>query len=395
MPTPSIEFNRGAGGLGRALPNNDHISALMFFNDNLPSGFATDDRVHAVYSLEQAELLGIAEGSANHAFEWYQINSFFQQNPNGKLWIAIHVLTSMTTTFSEITDMQKFTNGEIRQIGICDLSDTSVVRVGTDGVAAALQTIVGKCQAIDMPLNVLIGFDDSDLADLTAYVDAAYLDKENVSIVIGEDSNNVGAALATSSTKSVPAVGAVLGVVSASAVNESIGWVGKFNVVQGKEFSVPRLTSGEIVRDISTASETALNDRGYIYLKTHQGRSGTYCNFGRTLGSQAGDYSTIENCRTMDKSIRQVRTFMLPNLNSPLTLNADGTLTDNTIAVFENDCARALDPMVRDGEISAYSVKIDPTQPVLSTNNLIIAVSIVKVGVAETITNNIGFVVSV
>jgi hypothetical protein len=86
---------------------------------------------------------------------------------------------------------------------------------------------------------------------------------------------------------------------------------------------------------------------------------------------------------------------MLPNLNSPLVLNGDGTLTQNTIAVFENACQRALDGMVRDSEVSAYSVKIDPAQPVLSTSNLIIAVAIVPVGVAATITTNIGFAVAV
>tara|TARA_R110000796_G_scaffold96178_2_gene201781 strand:+ start:4713 stop:5900 length:1188 start_codon:yes stop_codon:yes gene_type:complete len=395
MGTPKILFNRGAGGLGRALTSNDHISALMFFNDNLPAGFATTDRMKAVYSLEQAEGLGIAEGSANHAFEWYQIQQFFNQNPNAKLWISIEVLTSMTTTFTEIETLQRHADGEIRQLGICDLSASSVVRIGTDNVPTTIQTVVLALKAADMPLNVLIGFDDSGLTDLTAYVDGSALDKENVSCVIGADSSNVGQALETSSTKSVPTIGAVLGVVSFSAVNESIGWIGKFDMAKDAELAIPKLTSGELVKNISVAAEKSLNDKGYIFLKTHRGTNGTFANFGRTFGDQSGDFSTVENNRTMDKSVRNIRTFMLPNLNSPLVLKSDGTLTDNTIAVFENSCQRALDGMVRDGEISAYSVKIDPTQPVLSTSNLVIAVGIVPVGVASTITTNIGFAVAV
>jgi hypothetical protein len=395
MGTSKILFVRGAGGLGRALPNNDHISALMFFNDTLPSGFSTTDRNKSVYSLEQAETLGIAQGSANHAFEWYQIQQFFNQNPNGKLWISCQVLTGMTTTFTEIDDLQKHANGEIRQIGVCDLSGSSVVRIGTDLVPTTIQTVVNGLKSDDMSLNVLIGFDDSGLTDLTDYLDGAALDKENISVVIGADSSNVGQALETSSSKSVPAVGAVLGVISSSAVNESIGWVGKFDMAKDAELSIPKLTSGELLKTITSAAELVLNNRGYIFLKTHTGTNGTFANFGRTFGVQSGDFSTIENNRTMDKAIRNVRTFMLPNLNSPLVLNGDGTLTQNTIAVFENACQRALDGMVRDSEVSAYSVKIDPAQPVLSTSNLIIAVAIVPVGVAATITTNIGFAVAV
>ena len=51
--------------------------------------------------------------------------------------------------------------------------------------------------------------------------------------------------------------------------------------------------------------------------------------------------------------------------------------------------------MERDTEISAFDVKIDPTQNILGTANMIISVAIVPVGVAKQITINIGFAVSV
>lgn len=395
MATPKISFVRGAGGLGRPLPNNDHISALLFFNDTLPSGFAADDRTKAVFSLEQAETLGIIEGSADHAVEHYQIKTFFDQNPSGKLWVSFQVLTGMTTDFAEIAQIQSIANGEIRQIGIVDLSGTTLVRIGTDDVHDAIQTQITALKAIDQPIQCLIGFDDSGLTDATDYTTLSAELCPNVSVVIGQDGTKVGAALATTNGTAIPAVGAFLGAVSAAKVNENIGWVAKFNFAETGEFSVPKLGSGELFKNVSAALETSLNNYGYLFLKTHTGRAGTYANFSWTAVSQSDDFSTIENNRTMDKAVRQIRSFMLPNLNSPVDVNDDGTLTENAIAVFENAAARGLDSMERDTEISAFSVKIDPTQNVLTTSNMVIAVAIVPVGVAKQITINIGFAVSV
>ena len=85
----------------------------------------------------------------------------------------------------------------------------------------------------------------------------------------------------------------------------------------------------------------------------------------------------------------------MPQLASPLVVNADGTLTDDVVAYYETLCARALDVMQRDSEISAYSVTIDPTQDVLSTSTLEITVKVVPVGVARQIEVNVGFAVSI
>lgn len=60
---PSVTFVRGTSGLGRPLPGTDHISALCAYVDdaNLPSGFQTDDRIKKIFSLAEAEDLGILD----------------------------------------------------------------------------------------------------------------------------------------------------------------------------------------------------------------------------------------------------------------------------------------------------------------------------------------------
>lgn len=63
MATPKITFVEGQGGLQRPPANNDHISALLFYNvSSLPSGFSsssTATRCKALYSVDDAIAAGI------------------------------------------------------------------------------------------------------------------------------------------------------------------------------------------------------------------------------------------------------------------------------------------------------------------------------------------------
>lgn len=59
MGLNDVSFNLGKGGLGRALPGSDHISAMLFYTGTLPSGFSSSDRIKKIFSIEEAEDLGI------------------------------------------------------------------------------------------------------------------------------------------------------------------------------------------------------------------------------------------------------------------------------------------------------------------------------------------------
>lgn len=64
MGLNDINFIRGQG-IGGVDPINSHISALLFYSDTLPSGFATDDRVKPIFGVAQAEALGIVNDFAD------------------------------------------------------------------------------------------------------------------------------------------------------------------------------------------------------------------------------------------------------------------------------------------------------------------------------------------
>jgi len=130
-------------------------------------------------------------------------------------------------------------------------------------------------------------------------------------------------------------------------------------------------------------------------LQKYIGLTGSYFTKPNTSIALTSDYTYIYNNRVIDKAIRGLRAALLPSLASPLLVNEDGTLPEDTVGFFNSLCDRALEVMQRDFELSAFLVTIDPSQDVLTDNELTIAVKLVPVGVADTITVNIGFALSI
>lgn len=60
MSLPNINFLQSTSGLGRPLPGTDHVSGYIhYYNGTLPTGFSSSDRIKKVFSVADAEALGI------------------------------------------------------------------------------------------------------------------------------------------------------------------------------------------------------------------------------------------------------------------------------------------------------------------------------------------------
>ena len=356
----------------------------------------------------------------------YHISEYFRLQPKGVTWIGIFAQGTYDAT--EIQTVQDFANGEIRQTGIY-LSH----EVFASSQLTVTQGILDTLETENKPLSVVF-HSNLKSATLSALPDISALTNKKVSMLIGEEGDyhqlaydNAKAYLSgekvtfqgktyiskAATTGNAPwdaskwtelrenlqaisgfsigTMGATLGNVSFAAVNESIAFVAKFNVVTGTGLDEVAFATTDLFRDISTTLKDTLNDFHYIFLRKIQGISGTFNSDSFTAITITSDFATIENNRTIDKAIRNIRTNVLPNLNSPLFVNDDGTLSEDTISLFKNDAQRALVDMVADGELSAQSVSIDPTQNVLSASKIVITVVLVPVGVAREIEINIGF----
>lgn len=513
MALPSIIFSEGQGGLGRPLPNNDHISGLLFYSSTVPSGFATTTvatRCKALYSTDDAIAAGILRdysdatgasgsfavtgagatgdtmelkvaditttngaaqvvslgaytrlstdttatilgasyaaiinaGTTTHGYsataatgtititapkrlgaylngltalsstlsgtitgtlvqftggvasklvQWYyQINEFFRIQPKGKLWVGFFAIPG-TYTFSEVTDMQNNSAGEIRQIGV--LKDSASAWATAD--ITALDTICAANKSLYQPLQALYAGNINATTDITTIADVSTLSANDVMNVIGQDGYGWGNFIyqmnGTTGKKSISCLGAQLGQTSLRKVSESIAWVGACNMSNGTELEIPAFANGQLVSALSSNALESLNTKRHTFLKKFTGYSGSFFNDSHMCITQASDYAYMENNRTICKAERLLYASYLPYLNSPILFNANGTLTDITIAQFEGVGNTALDQMVRDTELSAKSVTINPLQNVLATSTLTIAVVLVINGVARNIVIPIGF----
>ncbi len=390
MALPSVTFNINQSGLGRALPGEDHISGLVSYAGSLPSGFGTD-REKVVFSLQEAEALGITEGSADFDHLWYQIREYFRIQASGVLYLSINAVPSGSYTFDEVSTLQNFAEGKIRQVAV--LSPKAGVNT-TD--IATLAAICRTLESENMPLVSLISFDISGTSDLSSLPDLRQSTTDNhVSVVIGQDGGAKGKALYDSKSVSIPCLGAVLGAVSLAAVNESIGWVSKFKLSE-TELDTIAFGNGDTYISKSQSFLTSLDAKGYIFLLKHTGISGSYLNGSHTAISSVSDLSTIEKNRVIQKAVRTVRVYLLGELNAPVKIDSSsGKLSLSYITYLEALGAQALNAMEAEDEISGYEVLIDPDQNVLSTDEVEVTIRKVPTGVSRTITVNIGFTNSI
>ena len=491
-----IIFIKGQGGLGRPLPGKDYVSGLLLYSATLPSGFTSGDRIKQIFSLEQAEGLGITDthigetkatgeitvtgagvqgdtietkvnngtatislgiaivpatpttttvavaivdainaGTLAHGYTasniaavitltapagsgidansfiisnvivgtatvglvqfaggvastfdhfHYHISEFFRMQPKGNLYVGIYAVPG-AYTFAEIETMQNFAQGEIRQIGVYVTS----VAFATSQVDS-IQTQCSLLETNKKPLNAIYQGDFSAVSDLATLSNLRILTNKNVTVTLGQDGANVGNQRFKALGKSIGSLGVTLGAVSFSSVAESIGWVGKFNAAN-TELDTLAFANGDVYRTLADSFITAIDLKGYVFLKKHQDINGSYFNDSYTSIAASDDFSTIENNRTADKAIRGMRAILLPALSSPIKVNADGTLSEDSIGYFSSLAKRALEQMERDNELSAFSVTIDPLQDVLTTSKIVISVSIVPLGVARTIEVNVSF----
>lgn len=510
MALNDIVFVKGQGGLGRPLAGQDYVSSLLFYTDNanLPSGFTTTARTREIFSVQDAENLGITSdcsdataatleipitdegatgdtinltfteiqgkvvnigtytrasgdttptllatsiaafinaGTYSHGYSatsstdtvtlvcpkklgaypntgtplavtivgaitigsiavdvsgyhsrislWhYHISEYFRLQPKGDLYVSFQAYPG-TWDFSEITEIQNYANGRIRQIGVW----VKWRGFNTADLTAIHNQIVTNCDANHKPLSALYSGKIASGTDLTTLDNLNTLSANKCSAVLGQDGAGLGDYLyqSTGSTKiSISNIGATLGAIALASVSDSIEWVSKFNVSNGTECDTPALLNGQKISEVSEGLISVLNDYRYIFLRKFVGLAGSYFNDSHTAIVNTSDYAYIENNRTIDKAIRGVYSSVLPALGSPLVLNTDGTLTDTTIAYFSSLAELNLTQMVRDVELSAFQVVIDSTQDVLSTGKLVIAVELLPIGVARKIQVNIGFVTS-
>lgn len=503
MSLPNVNITQSTSGLGAGLAGTDYVSGLLFYTNTLPSGFSSSDRIKKIFSVADAEALGITDnqqgataatgtititnkgavgdtavvtvatttgtvtiasytlvsaditttttsasalaaainaGTATHGFSaspavavvtitapktegvylntvsavftptgilaatvvafsagvgsivdilYYHISEYFRIQPKGELWVGLYAEESSTYTFTALTTLQNYAQGAIKQVGIYQANVAFATNQTT-----TIQALVTALEALYKPLQVVYNAEISATASVASLTTLATLTNPNVSVCIAQDGAGDGSILYKAYGKSVGAIGALLGTISLAAVNESIAWVGKFQVAT-TELDTIAFSNGQLYSALADSQFESLNNYHYIFLRKLVGIEGSYWSDSPTCVASTSDYSVIEINRVYQKLERNVRSALLPLTSSPITVSADGTLSLATIGYFSSVANTPVQLMQNAGEISAHKVIIDPAQDVLATSTIAITIQNVPTGVARNINVKLGFVKSV
>lgn len=388
-----LNIERQNGNIPKSIAGEDHISGFIAYMSEaeLPLAFA-EEHIQAVSTIDKAESLGITLDSTNWSIKvlHYHLTEIFRVNPAISLYLGLFAKPeSNNYTFAEIKTVQNYAEGRIRQMGIwCgDKTFTAEDLTAIQGIADALDEV-------NAPLSILYAPKVERVASLPTNVAGA--NQCRVSVVIGQAGSGTAAELYADtdniSKTSVSCIGVILGLLSSAAVHQSISWVKQFPA----GISMPAFSDGTLYRDLDKVLIEQLDTARYIFLVTHVGQSGSYVNDSHTMDDAISDYAMIESVRTMDKAVRGIRTYLIPELGGNIYIDAEtGKMQSYSVSHLEMTANKALEDMEKAGELSGYTVEIDPEQDVLSTNSVEIVIKQVPVGVMRKINVKIGFVKSV
>ena len=379
-----LTINRENGNVPKALEGEDHVSGLVFYTEALPSGFSDAERIKAISTIDKAEAMGITAD----AEAWdirvlhYQLSEAFRLNAGISLYVGIF---EQSEDFTEIKTLQNYSDGRLRQVGIW---------AGSRALAAddltAIQAVADALDKENAPLSVIYSPKVTSVNGLPTNLAKAGLNR--VSVVIAQAGSGTGAELyadAKNTNKaSVGIIGVVLGALSAAKVHQAISWVGGFPT----GVTLPAFADGTLYRSVDKAAIEQLDEARYIFLTTYPGIAGSYISDSHTMDEATSDYAYIEAVRVMDKAVRGIRVYVTPELGGNVYIDAEsGKLQPYSCAHLETVAGLALEQMAKDGEISGYSVAVDPEQDVLSTSTIEVVVKIVQAGVTRKINVKIGY----
>jgi hypothetical protein len=377
MSLNNVTFQLGQGGLGRKLPTDDHVSALLL-DEPTPAAYGSNF-AKSYRSLAQIEADAIIDTDPTYALVHYTAKEFFRMNPQGELYLVFNA--------PSLDAIIAVTEGRVRQFGIYK----------TISFIGDAQSIAIELSAKQAPASFIIGLFPSTPIVLASLPDLRAETANYVSIVIAGDGTNEGAQLATDlGLDYVPALGAVLGAISRAAVHQDIAWVQEFNfALNTQELETPVMADGTLLSAMLLADLEDLDSKGYLFFCKFVGRTGSYINDSHCAIELASDYAYIENNRVIGKAQRLSYLALLPQLNAPVYVDTTGKLAASTIGFFKGLCDNAIVEMAKAGEISAFETIIDPAQNVLSTSRVEIAIKLVPVGVAREILVKMSFALSV
>ncbi len=417
-----VTIEKKNGALGGITPSNDGESLLIIATYGIYA--ISNSGQNAQTSIEANELFqsftGYDDFLLNYADYDTEHGILFQHHVE-KFFLAssskLHVMhVNLTTTFDNLftvgsslyTALKGYLqqqNGAIKLIGVA--LNPNFVETKANGVATSLSSDITKAQALvdsefvaGRPVHLFLEGRGVDLTHNTLF-NLRTKSAPGVSVVAFQK-NDIPTAIPSTvsitnatytflvNVANYADVGYVLGLCSAIPVQRNIGRVKNGALAYTDNLAS---SSGQLITDLNQVVIDSVVDKGYIIAVKHPQLSGFYLSDDPTCTAITDDYAWISRNRTVNKAATITRRVFAENMLDEVYVDPDtGKLSVLTIKNFEAQVESAIDlEMVRAGEITAIEAYVNPEQDVLTTNEIVVELRIVSVGVARYIVAKIGF----
>lgn len=373
MAKPSVNVGFENGNLEVAATSPDGICSIVA--SAVANGTFALNTVYTVFSLKEAETLGIIASVDNYELH-KTIKEFYAEAGDGtELWIYG---VAKTQTLDQLVTASEIpltaSNRRIRFV-LCKYAPSVAETETENGLREDFPATLATAQAIaeDFTNNkihpvvfVIEGYNYTGVpADLIGFSETTY---NRVAVLIGDTETRTG----TTASKGA-AVGVLGGRIAKNQVHVNIGRV-KDGALKPLEFFV-------LDTPVEQVNIDALYDKGFITLCTHVGKSGYYFVDDLLACTVEDDYHYITRRRVIDKAFVLANATLTNYILDDFNLLDGGKLSPIDARTIEAELERVIaQEMSAKGELSVDVTKANDTgvQCLVDTTNNVATTGIIK-----------------
>jgi hypothetical protein len=373
MGKPKVSIGFENGNLGVVATSPDGICSIVA--SAVANGTFALNTVYTVFSLKEAETLGIIGGISNYELH-KTIKEFYAEAGDGtELWIygvAKTQTLDQLVAASEVLLMAS--NRRIRVVlckyapSVAELPSENGLREGFPATLAAAQVIADDFteNKIHPVVFVIEGYNYTGVpADLIGFSATTY---NRVAVLIGDTETRTG----TTASKGA-AVGVLGGRIAKNQVHVNVGRV-RDGALKPLEFFV-------LDTPIEQVNIDALYEKGFITLTTHVGKSGYYFVDDHLACTVEDDYHFLTRRRVIDKAYVLANGVLTNYVLDDFDLLNGGKLSPIDARTIEAEMERVIaQEMSARNELSVNVTKANDTgvQCLVDTTNNVATTGIIK-----------------
>jgi Protein of unknown function (DUF2586) len=372
MAKPNVNIGFENGNLGVVATSPDGICAIVA--SAVAAGTFALNTVYTVFSLKEAETLGIIGGVTNYELH-KTIKEFYAEAGDGtELWI--YGVAKTRTLDQLVADSEALLTASNRRIRfvILKFAPTAAATVAA-GIITGFPATLAAAQALaeDFTENkihpvifIIEGYAYTGVpADLVGFSLTTY---NRVAVMIGDTEKRTGA----TATKGA-AVGVLGGRLAKNQVHVNVGRV-KDGALKPLQFYI-------LDTPVEQVNIDALYDKGFITARTHVGKSGYYFVDDMTACTVEDDYHYITRRRVIDKAFVLANATLTNYILDDFNLLDGGKLSPIDARTIEAEIERVIaQEMSAKGELSVDVAKANDTgvQALVDTTNNVASTGIIN-----------------